>query len=248
VRRERISRKIHQPVDQNQVARDFDALATDYEAKINDVISFGGREHQFYIDVKRDALLALLREVYGSVSDLTALDLGCGLGAYHPGLKGQFRALHGIDVSSDSIEMAKKAHPDVQYASYDGHALPYPNGSFDAIFTICVMHHVPQAAWPDFVAEIFRKLRPGGTALVFEHNPYNPATQYIVRSCDIDKDAVLLKPYHIRRLFRDAGFSGCKTRTILSVPPTGTILKSIDSALGHLPFGAQYYLKATKPA
>jgi SAM-dependent methyltransferase len=234
-------------VDQERVAKDFDALAADYEAKINNVIAFGGREHQFYIDVKRDVMLRLLRETYGAVGDLAVLDLGCGLGAYHPGLKGQFRVLHGIDVSSESIDIARAAHPEVQYASYGGDALPYPDDSFDVIFTICVMHHVPPPAWRGFVAEMLRKLRPGGTVLVFEHNPYNPATQYIVRSCDIDKDAVLLKPFRIRRMFRDAGFSEVETRTILSIPPTRPFLTAIDRALGYLPFGAQYYLKATKP-
>lgn len=240
-------RNVGSQVNQDQVAKDFDALAADYEAKINEVIAFGGREHQFYIDVKRDIMLRLLRETYGAVSDLTILDLGCGLGAYHSGLKGQFRALHGIDVSSESIEIAREAHPEVQYASYDGGVLPYPEGSFDVIFAICVMHHVPQPAWRGFVMEMLRTLRPGGTALIFEHNPYNPATQYIVRSCDIDKDAILLKPFHIRRLFCEAGFAAVGTRTILSVPPTGSFLTAVDKLLGHLPFGAQYYLKATKP-
>ena len=68
------------------------------------------------------------------------------------------------------------------------------------------MHHVPPPQWTRFVAEMFRVIRTGGLALVFEHNPYNPATQYIVKTCDIDKDAVLLRPGKLRGMFVDAGF------------------------------------------
>lgn len=235
-------------VSQQQVADDFDRLTDDYEDKINSAIAFAGMEHTFYIDVKRDHLVRLAIEHFGRTSDLDVLDLGCGIGAYHEGLENCFRELHGADVSSKSVEAAAQKHPFVRYESFDGVRLPYADGRFDVVFTICVMHHVPPPQWQGFVAEMKRVLRPGGLALVFEHNPYNPATQYIVRSCDIDKDAVLLKPFQSRRIFSAAGFGDVITRTILSVPPKGTVLSGMDRMLGRLPFGAQYYLRATNPA
>jgi hypothetical protein len=109
------------------------------------------------------------------------------------------------------------------------------------------MHHVPPPQWTEFVAQMHRVLKPGGLALVFEHNPYNPATQYIVKSCEIDKDAVLLRPGALRRMFRAAAFENVQTRTIFSVPPSGAFLSRLDTLLGHLPFGAQYYLAARRP-
>jgi hypothetical protein len=108
------------------------------------------------------------------------------------------------------------------------------------------MHHVPPALWKAFVAEMLRVTAPGGLGLVFEHNPYNPATQYVVKTCDIDKDAVLLTPGKLRRMFSEAGFVDVRTRTIITVPPAARVLAGLDSLLGHLPFGAQYYLEATK--
>ncbi len=108
------------------------------------------------------------------------------------------------------------------------------------------MHHVPPPLWNTFIGEMYRVIKPGGLALVFEHNPYNPATQYIVKTCDIDKDAVLLRPGKLRRLFSGSGFNEVQTRTIISVLPVGQFLTSLDSLLGHLPFGAQYYLSGTK--
>lgn len=78
------------------------------------------------------------------------------------------------------------------------------------------------------------------------YNPYNPATQYIVKSCDIDKDAVLLRPGRLRGLFDNGSFKSIETKTILSVPPKGAFLTRVDRMFGHLPFGAQYYLSATR--
>ncbi|MEX0409337.1 methyltransferase domain-containing protein [Aquibium sp. LZ166] len=233
-------------VTQEQVAKDFDRLTEIYERDINQAIAFAGMEHMFFIDKKRESIVRLAQERFGEIDKLDVLDLGCGLGAYHPGLEGAFRSLHGADVSARSVELAAERHPFVHYVNFDGVTLPYPDDSFDLAFTICVMHHVPPAQWDGFVAEMKRVLKPGGLALVYEHNPYNPATQYIVRSCDIDKDAVLLTPRKLRGLFGAAGFDEVQTRTIFSVPPKGALLTQIDSLFGHLPFGAQYYLSAIK--
>ncbi|WOF73263.1 methyltransferase domain-containing protein [Parvibaculaceae bacterium PLY_AMNH_Bact1] len=231
---------------QEQVADDFDRVTQDYSQTINDAISFGGSEHSFYIDVKRRHILRLVEEELGSPATQNVLDLGCGIGAYHAGLEGCFRQLHGAEISAKSLSVAKELHPWVQYAHYDGRTLPYPDGQFSVVFAVCVMHHVPPPQWTEFIDEIHRVLVDGGMALIFEHNPYNPATQYVVKSCDIDKDAVLLKPAHLRKMFRDSHFQDVRTRTIISVPPKGGLLSKLDTWLGALPFGAQYYLSARK--
>lgn len=235
-------------VTQAQVAKDFDNVAGAYEDKINSALSFAGREHAFYIDVKREHILRLAAQHFADIKSLDVLDLGCGLGAYHPGLEGKFRELHGIDVSAHSIELAATRHPFVRYSNFDGTRLPYDTGQFSLVFTVCVMHHVPPPQWAAFVAEMYRVVKAGGLALVFEHNPYNPATQYIVKTCDIDKDAVLLRPGKLRGLFTTVGFTKVRTRTIISIPPASPFLAGVDSLLGRLPLGAQYYLSALKPS
>jgi ubiquinone/menaquinone biosynthesis C-methylase UbiE len=243
-----MSKSDRRQITQAQVAKDFDDVAGDYEDKINAALSFGGREHAFYIDIKREHILRLARGHFADIGSIDVLDLGCGLGAYHAGLEGKFRELHGIDVSAHSVEQAAKRHPFVRYATFDGERLPYDDGEFSLAFTVCVMHHVPPPKWTAFVTEMHRVIKPGGLALVFEHNPYNPATQYIVKTCDIDKDAVLLRPGRLRGLFAHAGFDDVHTRTIISVPPAGSFLTGLDAMLGHLPFGAQYYLSGLKPS
>ena len=53
-------------VTQAQVARDFDNVAGDYEAKINSAIAFAGMEQKFYIDIKREHILRLGREHFSN--------------------------------------------------------------------------------------------------------------------------------------------------------------------------------------
>lgn len=234
-------------ITQERVAEDFDRVTDDYAAQVESAIAFCGQEHQFYIDVKRDHIVRLAKQHFGSVENLSVLDLGCGIGTYHQGLKGTFADLHGVDVSERSIEAARGKHDFVAYQAYDGHHLPFDDNVFDVAFTVCVMHHVPPPQWPAFTREMYRVLKPGGLALVFEHNPYNPLTRYVVRSCAFDKDAVLLRPRELRKLFSGAEFENVSTRTILSVPPIGAALGRIDRVCGVLPLGAQYYLRAAKP-
>ncbi len=231
--------------DTRQPNAEFDQLTDFYEERIEASLAFTGMEHAFYIDRKREKIVSLARSRFDDLDRLSVLDLGCGMGAYHPGLKGVFAKLYGADVSVKSIALAAERNPEVAYSTVSGNRLPYPDRMFDIVYSVCVMHHVIPSEWAAFASEIKRVLHPSGLALVFEHNPYNPATQYIVRTCEIDRNAVLIKPRQLRAIFQTAGFDSLCTRTMFSVPPVGTVLTTIDSLFGRLPFGAQYYLVAT---
>ena len=51
---------------------------------------------------------------------------------------------------------------------------------------------MPPPERPGLYREVTRLLRPGGRLYVFEHNPWNPVAQWVVRHTPIDRDAVLL--------------------------------------------------------
>ena len=55
-----------------------------------------------------------------------------------------------------------------------------------------------------------------------------------------------MTPRILRLIFGSAGFRDIRTRSILTVPPKGAFLAKLDSFLGNLSFGAQYYLSAIK--
>ncbi|SFU15440.1 class I SAM-dependent methyltransferase [Mesorhizobium sp. YR577] len=223
---------------------EFDQYARKYDATVNDAIAFSGLDVDFFTKAKSDDLLRTVARHRSPLGELALLDVGCGIGNYHAGWTSHFREVHGIDVSVESIDVARASNPGAQYQSYDGLRLPYGDGVFDVLVTICVMHHVPPAQWPALVSEFKRVLKPGGLALVYEHNPLNPLTRRVVDKCEFDVDAVLLWPRPTRRLFEGAGFEKVRTRSILTVPPLNGLLAAADRAMGWQPFGAQFALEA----
>lgn len=236
-----LSRKL-MPMEnlQTRTARTFDEYTKSYTSTVDDAVAFSGLTTDFFVQVKADHIIRIAERHFGRSSDLKVIDIGCGVGNYHPLLFGKFSDISGVDVSSDSIAVAREANPTVDYKVYDGMRLPYEDEQFDLAYTICVVHHVPPDAWPNFMREMRRVLKRGGIALVFEHNPLNPLTMRAVNNCPFDADAVLLKKSRTQELMSGADFKNVETEFILSVPPRGWILQRIDRALRKLPFGAQY--------
>lgn len=230
---------------QRETAKVFDEYTDKYSSTVDDAVSFTGLSADFFTSVKADYIKDLVAQHFGRVN-ISALDVGCGIGNYHPLLAASFGELAGVDVSESSIETARQRNAQVAYKSYDGGVLPYDAGTFDLTFAICVLHHVPIKQWELFVGEMRRVLKPGGMALIFEHNPRNKLTMRAVNRCAFDKDAVLLRREDTEALMRGSGFSSIEGRFILSVPAAGAALRRLDRLFSGLPFGAQYYVKALK--
>lgn len=221
----------------------------DYRREVNDAIGFAGLGVDYFLRGKADSLVSLLQKhAEAGALGSACLDIGCGIGAMHPALIGRVRSLSGVDVSQEAIAAAQEANPMAEYRAYDGHRLPYEDGAFDMAVTICVMHHVPSAQWPAFVAEAWRVTKPGGMFAVYEHNPINPLTRLAVMRCPFDHDAELLGPRRVESLMREQGFEVVDRKFLFFVPVRSAWAKRVDKALSWLPVGAQYAVCARKPA
>jgi SAM-dependent methyltransferase len=227
---------------------DFDTYSDRYREEVERSIGFIGQEVDFFAEVKALHLLDLLRRRLGDPRSLRVLDVGCGVGVTDRHLVGRLGELHGVDITPGVIEEARRQVPDVRYEVYDGTRLPHEDGEVDVAFAICVMHHVPPAAWPAFSKELGRVVRPGGLAVVFEHNPFNPLTRRAVDRCEFDEDAVLLRRRTTRKLLAEAGLRPAEAPFITFFPFAAQRMRPIERALRWLPLGAQYYVAATKPA
>lgn len=232
-------------IDPQAAISQFDAYAGSYDEAVNQSLGFLGVKVDYFTRVKAAYLLDLLRQHFNATDTLDVLDVGCGIGNYHQLLTGQVGSIAGVDVSAECLAQAARRNPEAHYNHYDGFHLPYEDGGFDAVFTICVLHHVPPAQRAGFTAELKRVLKPGGLAVVFEHNPLNPLTRRVVSNCPFDHDAVLLGQVEARRLLTGAGLANARTRSILSIPSLGPATRQLDRLLGRLSLGAQYYAQAT---
>tara|TARA_R100000365_G_C2741042_1_gene69747 strand:- start:1235 stop:1936 length:702 start_codon:yes stop_codon:yes gene_type:complete len=221
-------------------APEFDAYSNDYDKHVNSALGVPGLTVDYFTKVKANYIKDIFRRNFSEI-DISVLDLGCGVGNYHPLIKTSVGQLTGVDVSSASIDLARSRNPDVSYSCFDGTDLPFAANTFDAIFAICVYHHVPIYDREALTKSALNSLKPGGLLIIFEHNPQNPLTMRVVNRCEFDRDAVLLKSVEAEMLMRDTGFSDVRSKFILTVPSFNSLSRSIDISLGSLGLGAQYY-------
>jgi SAM-dependent methyltransferase len=103
------------------------------------------------------------------------LDVGCGTGTLAQRLAGEGYRVVGLDPSEGMLEVLRARAPEVEAVSGSGPELPFPDASFDLVYSVATMHHI---ADPDSVrrtlSEMIRVCRPGGRVVVWDHNPRNP--------------------------------------------------------------------------
>lgn len=214
---------------------DFDKYSKNYEYEVNRSISFVKNKHDFFTEQK----YKLLKKKLDS-KNLKILDIGCGIGGVHRFFAKDNISLTGIDVSHQSLQVAKKNFPKNQYLNYDGKKIPFSDNTFDFIFTINVLHHVPVDCWKNFMLESYRVLKLQGKMLVIEHNPFNPLTRVVVNNCEFDKDAVLLTHFKTQQLFHSAGYKNVRSEYFLFFPFSNSLSDYITNKLSWFPLGAQY--------
>lgn len=225
---------------------DFNKYKASYSETIERSIKFSGQEHDFFTRIKAEFLHEIIKKYIPQISEPYLLDVGCGHGLIHKHLKNHKVKLVGVEMANEVLELARQENPAVDYFCHDGETLPFEENTFDVVFAICVMHHVPPLQWLNFLVEMKRVLKPGGIVVIFEHNPYNPLTRYIVANNILDEDAVLLSSGSLKKLFLKAGFSDQSSRNILFTPFSHRIFRWLDKKLGWCPVGAQYYATAIK--
>lgn len=116
-------------------------------------------------------------ELFAVLKDYTkdgdkVLDVGCGNGRFLD-LLGQKKIDYlGIDNSEEQIREARKKYPDKNFLVADALNLPFPDDSFDKVFLIAVLHHIPSRNLRiKVLVELQRVLRPGGHLLLTVWRP-----------------------------------------------------------------------------
>jgi SAM-dependent methyltransferase len=222
---------------------EFDRHAETYRSEVD---SAAGVSVEGLAGEKARLILSVLSRTLGSPDRLRVLDVGCGIGLIEHELEQKVAELCATDMSEKSIAYAMERARSTRFVHSDGATLPFDGGSFDAVFTSCVIHHVPPAERPKFMAEMLRTLRPGGVAIIIEHNPINPVTRYIVSRCAFDADAVLLTCRESAELLVQGGAAVRGRRYTGFLPVRHALVERMERSLGWLPAGAQYCIWATK--
>ncbi len=236
---------IQQKTDNNKNVS-FDNYVETYQKEVQSSINFIGQDVDFFIELKANMITGIAGRYFDNPEQINVLDIGSGIGLTDHHLTGFFKNLHGVDVEEGVVKKAMSYNPSVKYSLYDGLKLPFEDNAMDIVFAINVMHHVPPSSWKNFVSEMYRVVKPGGLGLVFEHNPLNPLTRLAVSRCEFDRDAVLIYKNRLKKMFVEASFIVNESRYIVFFPLRYKIFRSIETVLGKIPLGAQYYLAGKK--
>jgi len=128
-----------------KVKDDYNLIATDYSASRPS----SWKELSIFSDLIKDGD--------------RVLDLGCGNGRLIELFAGKSIDYLGVDNSENLLNVAKKRYPNNNFLLADALNLPLTDNSFDAIFSIAVLHHIPSRNLRiKFLKEAKRVLKPGG--------------------------------------------------------------------------------------
>jgi len=226
----------------NKPKVDFDDYTDNYNSLLRESTGFFTENEAYFAKYKVNILR---REVPATTKRL--LEYGCGIGRNIPFLRAAFpdATIAGSDISLASLEIARNENPDVEFfLEQDDTDVTEP---YEAIFIAGVFHHIPVRERAAVMKTLYRRLAPGGTIVIFEHNPFNPVTRKIVNDCPYDRDAVLLKPSKLKTLLVDAGLLVRRNAYCLFIPPSLSVLLPLEAKLGWLPLGGQYWVAANRP-
>lgn len=108
----------------------------------------------------------LLHEVLGDFRNKVVLEIGMGVGRMTEFFGKDYKAVHGIDISSVMTDIARKrlfSASNVTLVESQGNTIPYPDGQFDMIFSFLVFKHLPDLNLvQDYFREIARTLKADG--------------------------------------------------------------------------------------
>ena len=225
---------------------DFDLHADSYDDDLNRALAASGEDKDFFARGRVEWLSGCLKR--RNQRPRSALDYGCGIGdtsaLLHEVLGVGF--VIGLDVSERSLERARERHggPEYRFATFPAYT---PNESIDMVYCNGVFHHIPVAERDAAVDYIYRALQPGGFFSLWENNPWNPGTRYVMSQCVFDRDAIRLTATEAMKRVRKRGFEVVSLDYRFFFPRFLSRLRFLESELTSVPVGAQYQVLCRKP-
>lgn len=112
---------------------------------------------------------------FAGACDRDVLEIGVGLGADHQCFAAAGARLTGVDLTDRAVAHTRQRLAALGLRSRlqtaDAEELPFVDASFDVVYSWGVLHHSPNTA--KAVDEVWRVLRPGGTARVMIYHKHS---------------------------------------------------------------------------
>ena len=152
-----------------------------------------------------------------SHSQKRVLSLGCGNGSVELKLSPHFAHIEASDLSPRAIAIARQraqaaGRVNVNFTVAEASSIGFPDGSFDVLLALSMLHHLSDGAMRDLVSEARRVLKPGGIFISIDPNKFRAVGlgKWLVRRT-LKKyhspDERELHPQQTARMVKAAGFA-----------------------------------------
>jgi ubiquinone/menaquinone biosynthesis C-methylase UbiE len=142
-------------------------------------------------------------EAFGA--NKSALDIGCGSGRWSKYISSRFKEIEAIDPSDAVIvahKMCEKSNIRVSKASVDN--IPFEDDSFDFVFSLGVLHHIPDTA--EAMKKAVKKLKSNGYFLVYLYYNFEnrgPFFRFLFAISTLFRRIIYRMPGKLKRLSCD---------------------------------------------
>ncbi|MBI5512887.1 MAG: class I SAM-dependent methyltransferase [Deltaproteobacteria bacterium] len=185
---------------------------------------------------KARALAEALRGVTGPV-----LEVGAGSGLVTVLLAPRLQSPRyvALDLSPEMLAFARKRVPDprVECVVGDATRLDAPDGAFEAVFCVDVVHHLDRPV--EALREWARVVRPGGRLVLLEANAYNPMNRAYL-GVEFELRVFLNTDANLARWVTEAGWVDVRVEPAPAYTPSGPrvlgpVLDLVDRVATRLP-------------
>lgn len=239
---------IKSPADAKSESPEFNQFADHYHSEVDGWLKrFASTSALYVAKAKADHVIFEAQHHFTNKTSLTGLDVGCGTGLIasmihdDTGIK-----ILGTDLSQGMIDHRVESSQKIELLTSNSARLPFKNDCFDFSYSVCFFHHLDDEDRLNTVQEMKRVTKPEGLIFIFEHNPYNPIVQAMVKCCPLDRNARLLTPNQVKQLYQQAGIEIITLKFILFFPEPLSFLNPLQTRLSRLPLGSQYFVLGRK--
>ncbi len=224
----------------------FECNATRYHKELMLGVELSGESPDFFASARATATAALLKP--SSSSPVSILDFGCGVGTASPFLARKFPSsiIFGSDIAEQALAIARRNYPDPRFRWVHDLA-GIPPATIDLVYCNGVFHHIEPRERDSVLSRIGQLIRPGGHFALWENNPWNIGTRWVMSRIPFDRDAICLSQCETTQRLKRAGFSIRCVQHHFFFPRRLAWLRRIESLLRLVPLGAQYLVLATRP-
>jgi len=127
-----------------------------------------------------------------------AMDFGCGSGRWAALVAPRVDRLVAVDASPAALDVARTnvRADNVTFVLATPDTLPFADAEFDFIFSLGVLHHVPDTAGA--IRSLSRKLCPGGALLLYLYPAFDRPWWYFRKMQGVFRSVISRMPFPLR--------------------------------------------------